>query len=85
MTDVTNERLYRTITVRGVPKSVAHAVRLLCEVSQKASLRVFLPESFLNSTVRTSCFSSRLLLTMRSHPVPYLVVFRLFGCEGSAF
>ena len=30
-----NERLYRTITVRGVPKSVSHAVRLLSEVSRK--------------------------------------------------
>lgn len=33
--DVTNDRLYRTITVRGGPKSVAHAVRILCEVSLK--------------------------------------------------
>lgn len=33
--DTTNIKCYRTVTVRGAPKSVAHAVRLLCQVILK--------------------------------------------------
>lgn len=33
--DATNHTFYRAVTVRGAPKNVAHAVRLLRQVKRK--------------------------------------------------